>query len=268
MGVDEFSDADRREARLQSAMGALEALASGLGEAAALQILIDIVQGDMGRLGVIFAQVTSIRSLISLMMGPTGGAVTDAVGRKPCLLMGRLVGGSGGGGLLWRLYLLCWPQKSVRSYVGLQMILSVLSCGSGASLAADAMIDDRFAKRPALSATFMAKNSAWNTSVGMLSPVLGAMLYRRNQRLGLAISIICVACNIPIVLLMAESLSRQQRKRLPSINAWMKPPVVNIILLFTHSRQLARLSLAEVIYQVANSNVSRHPHQEIGQETN
>jgi hypothetical protein len=194
-----FSDAEKQAARLQATMGMLEALAGGLGQAAALQVLIDVVAGDTARLAIVTAQVTSIRSLIALLLGSTGGAVTDAFGRKPSLLMGRLVGGSGGGGLLWRLYLLCWPQKTVASYVSFQVGLSVLSCASGASLAANAMIDDLFGSRPALSAAFSARNHAWNSGVGLLSPMLGAALFRWNQQqLGLVASLLCVACCCPV----------------------------------------------------------------------
>jgi hypothetical protein len=40
-------------------MGVLESLAGGLGEAAALQALIDVVAGDMARHATVFAQVAS-----------------------------------------------------------------------------------------------------------------------------------------------------------------------------------------------------------------
>ena len=85
MGADhhQFTAAERREVFLQCAMGVLEALAGGLGEAATLQVLIDVVDSDMARLALVTAQVASVRSVIGLLLGPTGGAVTDSVGRKP-----------------------------------------------------------------------------------------------------------------------------------------------------------------------------------------
>ena len=49
----------RRELNLSCAMGVLESLAGGLGEAAALQALIDVVAGDMARHATVFAQVAS-----------------------------------------------------------------------------------------------------------------------------------------------------------------------------------------------------------------
>ena len=51
-----FTAAERRELFLQCAMGVLEALAGGLGEAATLQVLIDVVQSDMARLALVTAQ--------------------------------------------------------------------------------------------------------------------------------------------------------------------------------------------------------------------
>ena len=84
-------------------MGVLEALAGGLGEAATLQVLIDVVDSDMARLALVTAQVASVRSVIGLLLGPTGGAVTDSVGRgQHRRWMGGGVDGaaegSGGGG--------------------------------------------------------------------------------------------------------------------------------------------------------------------------
>ena len=255
MGTDDhhfFTAAERRELVLQCAMGVLEALAGGLGEAATLQVLIDVVESDMARLALVTAQVASVRSVIGLLLGPTGGAVTDSVGRKPSLLAGRLFGGAGGGGLVWRLYLLLWPRKTVSSYVIFQILLSVLSCGSGASLAANASIDDRFGSRPALRAAFSARSSAWAGGVGLLSPVLGAMLYRRQRRLGLVISVLCVLCCLPVVQLMSESLPRERRRK--RTGRVLRNPIGNVAMLFTHSRKLAHLAAAEVLHQVASTN--------------
>ena len=78
---DTFTTAERHEVNLQCAMSALEALAGGLGETAALQVLIDVVGGDMARFALVTAQVASVRSIISLVLGSTGGSVTDT-----CLL--------------------------------------------------------------------------------------------------------------------------------------------------------------------------------------
>jgi hypothetical protein len=249
-----FTTAERRELFLQCAMGVLEALAGGLGEAATLQVLIDVVQSDMARLALVTAQVASVRSVIGLLLGPTGGAVTDSVGRKPSLLAGRLFGGAGGGGLVWRLYLLLWPRKTVSSYVGFQILLSVLSCGSGASLAASASIDDRFGSRPALRAAFSARSSAWAGGVGLLSPVLGAMLYRRQRRLGLLISVLCVVCCLPVVQLMSESLPRERRRKQKRTGRLLQNPISNLATLFTHSRKLAHLAAAEVLHHIASTN--------------
>jgi hypothetical protein len=249
-----FTAAERRELFLQCAMGVLEALAGGLGEAATLQVLIDVVQSDMARLALVTAQVASVRSVIGLLLGPTGGAVTDSVGRKPSLLAGRLFGGAGGGGLVWRLYLLLWPRKTVSSYVGFQILLSVLSCGSGASLAASASIDDRFGSRPALRAAFSARSSAWAGGVGLLSPVLGAMLYRRQRRLGLLISVLCVVCCLPVVQLMSESLPRERRRKQKRTGRLLQNPISNLATLFTHSRKLAHLAAAEVLHHIASTN--------------
>ena len=249
-----FSAAERREVTLQCVLGAFEALAGGLGETAALQVLIDVVAGDMARLTLVSAQVASIRSITSLLLGSTGGAVTDAIGRKPSLLMGRLFGGSGGGGLCWRMYLLCWPNKTVATYMGFQVVLSVISCVSGAFLASNASIDDRFGSRPALRAAVSAHTGVWHGAAGLVSPVLGALIYRRHRRAGLLLSIVCVACCLGVVQLMSESLLPSDRARRCSPDRFVQNPLRNITVLFKNSRKLAMLSIAEVLQQAACCN--------------
>ena len=253
--AENFSAAERREVTLQCLMGALEAVAGGLGETAALQVLIDVVAGDMARLALVSAQVTSVRSVTSLLLGSTGGAVTDAIGRKPSLLMGRLFGGSGGGGMCWRMYLLWWPNKTVSTYMGLQIVLSVISCVSGAFLASNASIDDRFGSRPALRAAVSARTGVWHGAAGLVSPVLGALIYRRHRRAGLLLSIVCVACCLGVVQLMSESLLPSHRNRHRTTDRRLvQNPLRNITVLFRHSQKLAMLSTAEVLQQAASCN--------------
>jgi hypothetical protein len=170
------------------------------------------------------------------------------------------------------MYLLWWPRKGVSSYVWLQTALSVLSCASGASLASQAMIDDRFGDRPALSAAFYARTSAANAVTGLISPMLGAMLYQRNRHWGLRASLVCVGLCLPVVQAMSESLPLSDRRGdkgeresqssgsrpqaaaavLSSARRWV--PIGNIAVLFSHSRRLARLAAADVLYLVANGN--------------
>ena len=208
----------------------------------------------MARLALVTAQVASVRSITSLLFGSTGGAVTDAIGRKPSLLMGRLFGGSGGGGLFWRMYLLWWPHKTVLQYTGCQAVLSVLSCVSGAFLAANASIDDRFGSRPALRTTVSARTGVCHGAVGLISPVLGAIIYRTDRRAGLLLSLVCVICCLGVVGLMRESLPPHCRTRREVTHRIVQNPLRNITVLFARSNKLARLSAAEVLQHVASSN--------------
>lgn len=233
-------------------MSVIEALGSGLGQAAALQVLIvQVCNGDMQRLATVTAQVASVRSITALLLTPAGGRFTDRFGRKPSLLMGRLVGGAGGGGLLWKLYLLLHPQKTVRSYVLWQLALAVLSCISGASIASQSALDDSLGRKPALGAAANARINAWASAVGLVAPLLGTLL---PEPIGLVANAACHVCCLPIVVLMRESVpSSISTHGLKSQRSTLDP-IRNAALLFGKGRRLTRMVVANIIYQVSNGN--------------
>eukprot|EP01052_Picozoa_sp_SAG31_P043404 SAG31_NODE_7217_length_1752_cov_12.118572_2_plen_258_part_00 len=200
----ELSEPERQAVLQHSLLGVLESLGGGVSQAAALEVLINVTRRDMLLLAAVTAQVSSLRSIVALLLTPVGAVATDCLGRKPCMVAGRLFGGSGGGGILWRLYLLFWPRKTRASYVAAQVFLSVVSCASGASLAATASLDDRFGKRADLGAVVTARMQFWSSAIGLVSPLLGVLIDRRSHRLSLIVSLGCGLLCVPLVGVVME----------------------------------------------------------------
>ena len=124
------------------------------------------------------------------------------------------------------------------------MIYEILGWGvfsAGSFPVMDARWSDVFGRTPELSARLQAKIWTYATCFQVVSPIIGAQIFARNQLFGFWASAISLALQSVIVLSSHETLAPKDRKpfSLQSSN-----PFSNIALLFTNGPGLRRLAFA------------------------
>ena len=129
---------------------------------------------------------------------------------------------------------------TVRSW----MIYEILGWGvfsAGSFPVMDARWSDTFGRTPELSARLQAKIWTYATCFQVVSPIIGAQIFARNQLFGFWASAISLALQSVIILSSHETLAPKDRKpfSLQSSN-----PFSNIALLFTNGPGLRRLAFA------------------------
>eukprot|EP01052_Picozoa_sp_SAG31_P025096 SAG31_NODE_2179_length_6249_cov_15.633984_4_plen_261_part_00 len=139
------------------------------------------------------------------LVSPLIGAMSDAFGRVPILLQGRIglilwFWGTAASTKLWHFMLADWLSWGWISAA----VMSV----------EDAWFADRLGERPQLSGQIRAKNGVWGGIAGFASPFLGIWLAQKSRSLAFNIGALACAMQCAAVLWHGETLPKPSRKPL------------------------------------------------------
>ena len=226
---------ERRVAHQQRSLLVLAALSNGLIAAATMQVKCDLIAFDAGKLATSTGQLVALINLGNLLLGPVIGGLSDRFGRLPFMWLPVV-------GRLW------WGFKmfSVSSIERYQEIgaLAFGVCGAGAFSVQQSALDDVFGSRPTLRARIQTSDAVWTSAVGLIAPIVGAEIARRDTQLAMILSTAVWALQIPVLLFSTETLPRQQQKPFSLCKA---DPLRNISVLFRNGPGLRRLTIANTL---------------------
>jgi hypothetical protein len=173
-GEGSISRADRRLAFAHALLKVGWALQFGLTNAARTGKLLDLCAHDMKTLNFCNTVLWTGANLSIALVSPLIGALSDAFGRIPILLMGRL-------GLIGWLV-----GTSASTKLWQYMLADMLPWGwisASTQAVEDAWFADVFGERPQLSGRLRAQNGVWGGIAGFASPFVGIWLARRKPEI-------------------------------------------------------------------------------------
>ncbi len=236
----------------------------GVGHAASMQLAVSVA-GSPTAAAMLSAQVATVSALSSLLLSPSGAALSDRIGRKPCMLVGVVFSASSG--VVWRILELFWSlwRPSPFCFVVVPCALSALIAASGGSLASQASLDDVLASQPARSAAVASRCGFWSGTSGLAGTVIGARLLTRAYtcdgspvRLCVSLALTLQLCGLFLACCLRETLPPLTRKR-GQAKGWtwaccLTNPFSNVGLMLRNGARLRQLTCANLLLQIMNGN--------------
>jgi MFS family permease len=148
------------------------ALTFGLTNTARTAKLLDLCKHDMQTLNFCNTVLWTSGNLSIALVSPLIGALSDAFGRVPILLMGRMgltlwLVGTSASRKLWQFMLADWITWGLIS--------------ASTQAVEDAFFADAFGERPQLSGRIRAQNGVWAGIAGFVSPFAGIWLASKSR---------------------------------------------------------------------------------------
>jgi MFS transporter, DHA1 family, tetracycline resistance protein len=203
---------------------------------ATMQIWMDSYAGDFAGLARAQGLCASLGSLINFVVGPAGGALSDAMGRKPMMFVGPVAD------LVQRLITL--PLMDAKSEAVARVLFGSLAGATSQSHAT--ALADMYSNDPVTLGIWQSRLAMGATLLTMLLPVASSALSVRNLRLPLLISAVLCVCNMLLIsTTVTETLSCDRRKAW----TWSSSSPLSMLKLFCKvtlslSLSLSRLSLS------------------------
>ena len=235
-GSDGQSRQDRRLAFAHRLLRVGWAMMFGLTGTARVGKLLELCNHDMNTLNFCNTTLWTAGNVSIALVSPLIGAMSDAFGRVPILLQGRL------GQIAW-----LWGTAA-STKLWHYMLADMLSWGlvSASILSVeDAFFADAFGERPELSGRVRARNGVWSGIAGFVTPFAGIWLASKSRNLAFHIGAGMCFLQILVVLWHGETLSAPDRKPLTVAAA---NPFNSFLLLFNNGPGLARLGAAAACY--------------------
>jgi MFS family permease len=182
----------------------LQFVGFSVAQAATLSRKLELVGGDIGRYAAATATVQSAISACQLMLSPSVGSLSDALGRRPLMLV------AGCSGVAWHLFLShASACSSIERYMA-GAILCMGVCSAGSMSVRQASLDDVFGSRPTVSAHVASQTAFWQSITQFVAPLVGAELGRRSPVGALRLAAALSALHLPLTLWTDETLRRSQ----------------------------------------------------------
>ena len=224
----------------------------GLTTAARMAHTLELCGHDMLRLSQFNSTAWGINGIMGSLIGPIFAALSDAHGRMPFLLLGRI--GLG-----------CWFTGCALStklwHYGVTELLTwgFLMCGYTA--VEDAFFADLFGERPELSGRIRSQNAVYASIAGFVSPFLGIWCAARGRLTTIYLGAVCCALQCGVILWHGDTLTATGGKRKP-FKVSMANPFTSLTLLFRNGKGLRRLGLCATCFTGCTASWStQEPYQ-------
>ena len=212
------------------------ALTFGLTNTARTAKLLDLCKHDMQTLNFCNTVLWTSGNLSIALVSPLIGALSDAFGRVPILLMGRMgltlwLVGTSASRKLWQFMLADWITWGLIS--------------ASTQAVEDAFFADAFGERPQLSGRIRAQNGVWAGIAGFVSPFAGIWLASKSRTVTFYIGTLTLLFQCAVCLWHGETLPLPERKPLTvdRVN-----PFKSFLLLFNNGPGLRRLGACAACY--------------------
>ena len=250
-GDDELSAADRRFIRQQRLFMVLNNFCWAIQRPGSDQAYMDLCGGDSALMARHYGGVQSMNNFFNMFLNPLVGSLSDAIGRRKLLALGRV------GWTAWFLLIGRFRTLGQRR-LGELLCWSLLSAGNWTVYGA--MSTDVFGDRPSLNARLQSTDQA----IGFVAYAAGGLAAEACSRLGAVgtplafyIAAACTAVSALLPLTMEETLPPDKRKpfRLSRAN-----PLSNLLLLVRNGPGLRRLSLSTGLFFTTNAACTNPGH--------
>jgi DHA1 family tetracycline resistance protein-like MFS transporter len=178
----------------------------------------------------------SCTSALGIVLSPLVGGLSDAIGRRSVVAVGRM------GAALYMITSLL--ARSMRQ----QFFLVVFAQGivmQGNLAVQQAMFDDLFAERPQLGALIMANNDIPRNLAGTVGPMIGALCVSYCEPVGHWLPFALITGSSVLWATGAETLPPEKRK---PFRFGRSNPFSSVLVLLRNGRGLRQLALAAGIY--------------------
>lgn len=201
----------------------------GLSSAARMEHVIALCGNDMVRLSQFNSTAWGLNRMCAAVLGPIVASLSDAYGRLPFLLLGRLGLGCWFAG--------CAASTKLWHYaLTEQLTWGFLMCGWEA--VEDAFFADLFGERPELSGRIRSRNGFWSGIAGFVAPFVGIACASRSRLGTILLGAVSQLLQCGVILWHGETLSAPNRK---PFKLAMANPFSSLTLLFRNGQGLRRL---------------------------
>ena len=247
-----ISRADRKLVFAHALLKVGWALQFGLTNTARTSKLLDLCKNDMQTLNFCNTVLWTSGNLSIAMVSPLIGAMSDAFGRVPILLVGRL------GLVLW----LVWTSASRKlwQFMLADWVTWGLISASTQSVE-DAFFADAFGERPELSGRLRARNGVWSGIAGFVSPFAGIWLAQTSRTLTFYLGALMLFFQCGVCLWHGETLAPSERKPLTMDRV---NPLNSFLLLFKNGPGLRRLGACAACYTGCSTSWSTQEAYQFG----
>lgn len=201
-----------------------------------LKRLLVLCHGDSALMTSWLGLTASCTSALGIFLSPLVGGLSDAVGRKYVVAVGRM------GAALYMITSLL--ARTMRQ----QFVLVVVATGlvmQGNLAVQQAMFDDLFAERPQLGALIMANNDIPRNLAGTVGPMIGALCVNYCEPLGHWLPFAMISASALLWATGTETLLPEKRK---PFRFGRSNPLSGVLVLLCNGRGLRQLALAAGIY--------------------
>eukprot|EP01052_Picozoa_sp_SAG31_P030533 SAG31_NODE_3137_length_4632_cov_3.575871_4_plen_562_part_00 len=210
---------ERRALRATVARRVVRSLATGLSQAAWVAAHRRLVGFDFSAEAEMQKQLVGLATLGGLLLGPAVGSLSDAVGRRPVLVLQAI------GRAVWRAELLRLLPPGDSSTASRHVEMGLLCLGlltAGAPAVEAAAHDDIFGTRPVTSARIRLQSTVWSGCSWAMTAILARLLLSAKlASTGQLATIAAVvgSLELPLLLLVSasETLPRSKRPRLSRV---------------------------------------------------
>lgn len=197
---------------------------------ATMQIWLNSYPHDFAGLARAQGLCASLGSVVNFVVGPAGGALSDAIGRKPMMFVGPVAD------LIQRIVLL--PLMDAKSEALARVLFGSLAGATSGSHST--ALADIYSEDPVLLGIWQSRMAMGTMVATMVLPIISSTLSARNLRLPLIVSALLCLCNMLLIeATVTETLQSGKRKQWKWASS--NPLVISLPGFFNFKRMLEKL---------------------------